>query len=302
MPEHAEQSWWRSHLTQFKRLMCALDETRVFGVAAETAFWTFLSLIPLAAVTGLIAARFSVANWRDVAPLIQTLPGPARQLLHTEMRELAAWNSGTISLVSGSVFVWLASSGVHAIFDALELQVSETSSWLHKRVRAIAACFALPIAVSLVALVGPGIDGVLHALGFGVVNTPSAVSGLLSFLTSATLLLMYVSGLYVIGIPTRARRRMPLLPGAIVAVALQLLAGFGYGLYVSQMGDGSAYVAGLAVIGITLIGLYLFSVAMLIGVVVNRLLGERARGVLGSPESILHDCGEPPRSQAKPTP
>ncbi len=298
MSPHTHEPWWRANFEKLKKLMCALDETRVFGIAAETAFWMFLSLIPLAAVTGLIAAKFSVANWRDVAPLIQTLPGPARQLLRTEMRELAAWNSGTISLVSGSVFVWLASSGVHAIFDALELQVAETSSWLHKRVRAIAACFALPIAVSLVALVGPGMDGVLHAIGFGTVEAPSALSGLVSFLTSAALLLLYVSGLYVIGIPARARRLMPLLPGAIVAVSLQLLAGFGYGLYVSQMGDGSAYVAGLAVIGITLIGLYLFSVAMLIGVVVNRLLGEHARGVLGRPESILHDCDVPPRSDA----
>jgi uncharacterized BrkB/YihY/UPF0761 family membrane protein len=36
-----------------------LDRSRTFGLAAETAFWLFLSMIPLAAVGGLIAARLS---------------------------------------------------------------------------------------------------------------------------------------------------------------------------------------------------------------------------------------------------
>ncbi len=68
---------------------------------------------------------------------------------------------------------------------------------------------------------------------------------------------------------------MPLVPGALLAIGLQTVLGFGYAFYVKQAGDGGAYQAGLATIGVTLMALYLFSVALLVGVEVNRTLGER---------------------------
>jgi hypothetical protein len=43
---------------------------------------------------------------------------------------------------------------------------------------------------------------------------------------------------------------------------------------VKQIGDGSAYVAGLAVIGVTLVSLYLFSTALFVGVVLDRMIAD----------------------------
>ena len=68
---------------------------------------------------------------------------------------------------------------------------------------------------------------------------------------------------------------MPIVPGAIVAVLLQTALGVGYGLYVRRAGDSGAYQAGLAVIGVTLMALYLLCVALLVGVEVNQILGTR---------------------------
>ena len=83
----------------------------------------------------------------------------------------------------------------------------------------------------------------------------------------------YVCGLYWIGVPPHARGRLPILPGAAVAVAMQVALRFGYGYYVARFSNGAAYSAGLAVIGLTLTALYLFAVALLTGAVVNRKLG-----------------------------
>jgi membrane protein len=83
----------------------------------------------------------------------------------------------------------------------------------------------------------------------------------------------YVCALYRVGVPPQARGRLPILPGAAIAVALQVALRFGYGYYLTRMGTGAAYTAGLAVIGLTLIGLYLFAIALLTGAVVNRKLG-----------------------------
>ena len=42
------------------------------------AFWLFLSLLPLAAVAGLIAAKLASGYWSAAGPLLDSLPGRAR--------------------------------------------------------------------------------------------------------------------------------------------------------------------------------------------------------------------------------
>lgn len=83
-----------------------------------------------------------------------------------------------------------------------------------------------------------------------------------------------VSGLYWVALPPEARRSTPVVPGALTAMGLQIALGFGYGLYLKKAGDGGAYLAGLASIGVTLMALYLFCVVLLVGVEVNQMLGE----------------------------
>ena len=58
-----------------------MDRGRTFGRAAETAFWVFLALIPLAAVAGLFAARVTTQNWNEFSPVLGALPGPTRELV-----------------------------------------------------------------------------------------------------------------------------------------------------------------------------------------------------------------------------
>jgi membrane protein len=260
-----------------KDLIACVDNLRTFGLAAETAFWLFLSLIPLAAVAGLIAARFSVNNWGEATPVLSSLPTATRQLISTELMTLASRNDGTAGVWSAVVFIWLASSGVHSIFDSLELQVGTTRPWWKKRLLAIGACVALSVAVALLAILGPGLSGAMGWLGrwipeLRMTGEPTMAGNALRFGVSAAIVFGYICGLYRIGIPPSARRHLPVVPGALLAVGLELLFGFAYAVYVAEVGDGGAYLAGLAVIGVTMIGLYLFTAALLTGAVVNRKL------------------------------
>jgi membrane protein len=86
-----------------------------------------------------------------------------------------------------------------------------------------------------------------------------------------------VCGLYWIALPRGARKSIPLVPGALVAVGLQILVGFGYGFYLQKAGDGGAYQAGLASIGVTLMALYLFCLVLLVGTKVNEMVGEQRK-------------------------
>jgi uncharacterized BrkB/YihY/UPF0761 family membrane protein len=274
-------------------VLARLDRARTLGLAAETAFWLFLSLVPLAAVAGVLAARLTTrGDWADAAPLVGSLPRAAQALLSVELRRLAAANGGSVGVGSAAVFLWLASTGVHSIFDALEIGAGVARPWWKKRLLAIGMCLVLPLVVALLAAVGAELSGAAGWIGrslpaFGGTGAPSAARRLGGFLAGAALVLGYVCALYQVGIPARSRRREPLLPGALLAVALELLFGYAYAFYVSKVGDGGAYLAGLAAIGVTMMGLYLFTTALLVGAVVNSSLARGARPEPGgrAPES-----------------
>src|SRR5882672_3487458 len=140
-------------------LYVCLDRTRTFGLAAQTAFWLFLSLIPLAAVAGLAAARISSEHWDRVNPLLRSLPVATRGLIQSELVKVSSWNGGTVSITAAIVFVWLGSSGIHALFDALELETGASRPWWKKRALSIATCFGLSITVAILAVLGPGLEG-----------------------------------------------------------------------------------------------------------------------------------------------
>jgi membrane protein len=273
-----------------KCLLTRLDANRALGLGAEMAFWLFLSLLPLAAVAGVVAAKLAVGNWSIAEPVLNSLPGATRQLLSSEMGRMAAWNGGEVGLSAGATFVWLASSGLHSVFDGMEIEANATPRpWWKKRIAALVACIALSLGVALLTVLSTGLGWMWHFIGGSTLLTAlefetSFLGQLLRWALSAAIAFSLVSGLYWMALPRKARKTMPIAPGAILAVGLQLVIGFGYGFYIKQAGDSGAYQAGLASIGVTLMALYLLCAVMLVGIEVNQMLGERkaARAAAGA--------------------
>lgn len=271
----------RRSVQSVRELYEAMQRGRTFGLAAETAFWVFLALIPLAAVAGLVAARVTTENWDRFSPVLGALPGPTRELVASELVKVSKWNGGTVGITGAIVFIWLASSGVHAIIDALELESGERRPWWKKRSIALGTCVALSIVVAVLAVLGrPGGGSSVGLFASDVPllpifeGAPTLLGRALRFVASSVIALGYVSGLYWVAVPPKARERMPIFPGAVVAVLMQAALSFGYSTYISRMGGGGAYTAGLAIIGLTMMGIYLFVVALLTGAVVNRMVGK----------------------------
>jgi membrane protein len=269
-----------------KEFIADLQESRTTGRAAEMAFWLFLSLVPLAAVAGLVVAKLAVSN-KDVTLLLASLPAESRDLVAKQLHHVAGWNGGSVGLPAAIVFVWLGSGGIHAVFDVLEVKAHETRSWWKKRALALATCVALSIGLALIGALATGLGVVLDfARGTKPIHELEARIGMSGVLDGAFRIgiggltaLCLVAGLYFVGIPRKARRRATIFPGAILAVLLQAALGYGYVFYLSKVGVNSAYQAGLSIIGVTMIALYLFSVALLVGAELNHLIGLRKRSM-----------------------
>jgi membrane protein len=271
----------RAVWTWLVELYACIDKGRTFGLAAETAFWLFLSMIPLAAVAGLLAARLSMNNWQSLIPVLGSLPWSTRELIRTELVTVARWNGGAVGLTSAVAFVWAASSGLHAIFDALEVEAGVERAWIRKRIMALGTCVALSLAVALLAVLGPGIEAAVHfVVGrrlplFDLLSQAVSAPGrIFRFAVSVGVAFGYTCLLYRFGVPqTRKTRRLPVLPGALIAVGSQTLLSFLYTFYVTRVGGDAAYGTSLAIVAITLMALYLFALSLLVGAVINRKVG-----------------------------
>ncbi len=273
----------RSVLSGPWRLVVNLDRARTLGLATEMAFWLFLALLPIAAVLGMVVAKLAMRNEAAVAPILDPLPEAARGLVTRELARVSAWNGGAVAPFAAAVFVWFASGGVHAVFDALELQTeSKPRPWWKKRLLALATCLVLSIGGAGLTLLGTGLDwvrtvavGRLPDLRVGTTSTTSALDLTVRLGLGAALLVLLHLGIFWIGLPSATRRRMPLWHGAVFSSALEVVMGYAYGRWLAAMGTQSAYQASLSIVAITMVTLWLFAVALLSGAELNQLVGVR---------------------------
>lgn len=256
-------------------------EKRTTGLAAETTFWVFLSLLPIAAVAGLVGARLALRGQALPAAFETSLPPAMRELVERELMNVAAWNGGAVALPAAAVFVWLASSGVQAVFDAFEVTVESSRPWWKKRLYAIGTCVALSFGTVVIALLGTGLEwfwafsDAAFPPGWVAELEASVVARAIRLMLGAAVAVAMVSGLYWVGLPRERRQSLPIVPGALLTVVLQIALGLGYATYIGVAGDGGAYQAGLATIGITLMTIYLFVIALLVGLQFNQYLCTR---------------------------
>jgi uncharacterized BrkB/YihY/UPF0761 family membrane protein len=190
-----------------------------------------------------------------------------------ELDRVAAWHGGTVAPVSALVFVWLASTGVHAILDAFDTTLAVDRSWWRKRLLACAICAALSCVVAAVAVLLGVLDhgptrNVVAILTTGPARYGVAFAAEIGFITA-----LFTVGLHRVGARAHDRR----WPGAVVAASLQTLLGYGYVVYVRHLGGGAYATATLATIGVTMMVVYFFTLSLLVGVTFNVVLATRAR-------------------------
>jgi membrane protein len=258
-----------------------MRRTRTFGLAAEVAFWLFLGLVPLAVVAGYLAARTTTDNWSRLAPVVGTLPTATRELVTSEVFAVSRWDGGAVGLASAAAFVWIASSGIQALFEGLEIETGGARSWGRRRALSILTCITLSVVVAAIGLLVTGLGDALVWLGkyvpalafIGSIGAPEGHG--MRAAVGLFVALAYVMGLYWAGVPSQARRRIPLIPGALIAVVLHVLLTSAYGFYLKRVTHTAFYGSSLAIIGLTLTWLYLMSVSLLSGAVVNHVLGSR---------------------------
>jgi membrane protein len=250
-----------------------LFDHHAFDHAATLAFYFFLGTIPLLVLGRLLLDLVIQQHELRVlaAPLYLLMPGMTAERMGDASHDLVL--EGAAAPLSLLGFAWLTSNGFHNLMDVFELLIgARPRAWWRQRLIAL-GCVALTLLVLVLATwflgrVGRGVTEGWHGAGAVLVFAILSTSGLALFYR------------FSVVHPSEIRRHIWL--GTAVAMTLFAVVTWAFGVYVSTIAHYAIFYGGLATVAVTLLWLYLSSLAFLIGAEVNAQL----EGVLGQRRPI----------------
>jgi membrane protein len=275
---HAVDAWLRRHprahggMLLVLRTVRAFARDRVVGLAAESAFFTLISLPalllcllgalgPLAAVLGDDIVE-EIRVWiLDLAARVLT-PGTVDSVVRPLVDDFLGGAQGGLLSVTFAVSLWSGSRAMNVFIRSITISygLDELRGWIRQRVLAFVAylgglLFAVLVLPVLVA--GPDIVHALLPITVGRLN-------LLYWPTVVLLAIAAVTLLYALSVPVRT----PLwrhLPGALLATLVLIGGSAALRAYLdASLGQVSIYGSLAAPIAI-LAWLYVMAVAVLVG-------------------------------------
>jgi membrane protein len=253
-----------------------------FDHAATMAFYFFLGTIPLLVFVGLLVGNVVQREGAEklAAPLYRAMPRVASELFRYELNKLADADARSVAPLSLVGFIWLTTNGVHNLMDVFELLVgARPRSWPLQRLIAcvwVVAGVATLAAMTWLVLL---INGVASGIGTAH-HDPTALRHLGDFLARGWqrvgVLAIFVAMLSV-GLATFYRTavvhpagvRRHVWAGTIVALLLWSVISWAFGSYVTSIAQYAVFYGSLATVAVTLLWLYLTSLALLVGAEIN---------------------------------
>jgi membrane protein len=282
--QELERSRWGGRLSRIAR---RLSDGAATDFAAAMTYYGFLALFPalivLVALLGLIGSYPETYD-SIIDTLREAAPGSAVEAINDALRD-ALQSRGTaggllgigvvLSLYSATSGTGAALRGIRAI-ERADDKVPFVRGFLTRLGLTLAVMLTLLIAFTAVLVAGPLFSDIGDAAGVGdavkrAVSLARWPVGVASLITAATLL-------YRAAAIPRVTRLGELLPGALAASALWILASIGFNVYVSNFSSYDATYGTLGTVIVLLIWIWVGNLALLAGAALNaELREERAR-------------------------
>ncbi len=256
------------------RLYAKINDNRLLAVAAGVVFYGILALFP--ALTALVSVYgfFADASNIDqqVSALSGVLPGGAVDILHEEIKRLAAvHNSGlSFGFAFGLLFaLWSANSGMKAIIDALNVAYEEKEKRSFIRLNLISLVMTLVAVVSVMLMIGAVVAApiILAHVGLGGIS-----KGLISLLRWPILFVLVVTGLaalYRYGPSRREPRWQWLSVGGVAAAILWLASSALLSWYIANFGHFNVTYGSLGAAMGMMMWMWISAIAILLGAQLN---------------------------------
>jgi membrane protein len=265
---------WRGLLTRVWRRFWA---DRIPDQSAKLSFYLLLSLFPLLifliALFGLVLQTGPALLEALQRYLRAVAPASASGLIDRTLTEIIR-GSGGLTLSAALVFaIWTASQGMVALLEGLHIafHVRKARPWWKTFPIAMVLTvitLTLTTVTLLLVLFGDRLSAIV-ARGSGTLRVAASAWRVLKWPLLVGFPLLAVDLLYLYGSRLARRRWHWLTPGAVVAVALWLIASFGFKLYLAVLDRFALTYGSIGAVIILLSWLYLTGTAILVGAEVN---------------------------------
>jgi membrane protein len=250
------------------------QKDRVLDQSAMLSFYFLLAIFPflifLAALLGLVlqsgeAVHIAIQNY-----LARVAPASASGLIDSTLHQIRNGSSGSALWLSLLISLWVASSGLVAIIEALNVayEVEESRPWWKQRLVALGLTIGLVLFLAgALVIIGYGNQLSQWVSGMLGLSSHSAIvpGSIVEWVILLGFLLMGFNLLYIFASNVKHHRWHWLLPGTALAVSLWLVASFGFKLYLKFFNAYNTTYGSIAGVIILLLWFYLSGVAILLG-------------------------------------
>lgn len=251
-----------------------MTKKNIAAFAASTAFFLFLSMIPLLMALCAILPHTALTEDNLINAIMRFTPDAMNGLVINVVSDVYARSAGTVT-VFAIVTVWSASKAMLALIYGL----NEVNDFEEKRnyfvIRFIACIYTVIILVAMILALFVMVFGNL-IVDFLLIDFPP-LHILMQFIMHFRFLLSWVvltlifSLIYAF-VPGRKMRFKRQIPGAAFAAVLWSAASYIFSVYVDNFNGFGTY-GGLTTVVILMFWFYLLMYILLIGAHINRYFG-----------------------------
>lgn len=263
--------------------------------AAALAFYFLLALFPLllclVSLLGFFADTGTTLRTNLLVYLAKIVPRSAADLIYTTVDEIAK-NAGTGKLSFGLLTaLWIASSGMSAISETLNVAygIKESRPWWRVRVAATGLTIALGILIvsALLLVLYGGEIGASIANYFNQGDTFTSVWNVLQVFIVLAFVLFTFALIYYLAPNLLDQKWYWITPGSLIGVSLWLLVSFIFRLYLRYFDSYSVTYGSLGALIILMLWFYMTGAAILLGGKINAEI-ESAAAKEGIPGAKHH--------------
>ena len=264
---------WKDFLTALKQ---AWQRHRIDDVAGSVAFFGVLGLAPF--LVFLLALASLVIDSRQAEELVRHLgrvmPPDVTALLGNRVRAIARQPSLGLLTLGALGAAWSATGAVVALMTALNTVhgVTERRPFWKVHVIAFLTMVLGAVGAGVAALAAAAAPALGHTLG-----PAGATAAVWLRLPVAGFVAMLVWAVLYYVLPDVEQKFRLITPGSVAGVILWLVASWGFSLYVRHFPTSQAIYGALGGVVVLLLWMWISSMALLLGAVVNTVLARDPR-------------------------
>lgn len=248
-----------------------MNRKNISAFAASTAFFLFVSLIPILVLLCAIIPYTTLTKGNLMTFMTDITPDMVDSLVISIIEDVYAKSAGVIS-IAAITLLWSASKGMLALIRGMNEinDVEENRNYFV--LRAIASFYTILLLVVILLSLVVMVFG--NALVNGIIRTIPQTEPFFDFLLHFRLLfslLVMIVGFSMMYayIPNKKLKFMYQIPGAVFSAVLWNVFSWAFSIYVGNINDFSTY-GNLATIVIIMLWMYMCIYIILIGAYLNR--------------------------------